>query len=156
MSYDLYLYRVPPGRDPEEVFDEEMELEESGDDASTDDPELERYASEIEQVLGDDATCYRSARHLAINIPYHFEGAEAQRLYSRVAECLHRACAEGGLTVYDPQEGRVIDPRRDLQSMLHSNERGRAMMREIEAPSRSAPTSRAGPNPPGKPWWRFW
>jgi len=162
MSYDLIVYRTPPGRDPEEVFEQEMEAEEVGARSEpTDDPGLDRCDAEIQQAIGDDAVTDRCCSHLTINIPYHFEGAQAQRLFSALAQCLHRACTEDGLTVYDPQDGRVLSPQRDLASMLRGNERGREIVRDVEA-LRGSPPERDTKDSYGftveekKPWWRFW
>jgi len=41
MSYDLIVYRTPPGRDPEEVFEQEMEATQTYIDQ-----QVARYQSE--------------------------------------------------------------------------------------------------------------
>ncbi len=143
MSYDLIVYRTPSGRDPEDVFEEEMEAEEAGvSHEPIQDQGLDRCRAMIEQLAGDRVVCNLCGRHLNIDIPYHYEGAEAQQLMREIAQCLERACREDGLTVYDPQVGRALSPQRDLAVMLRSHERGTGIVRDVQRLQAELATSR--------------
>lgn len=148
MSYDLYVYRTPPGRDPEQVIEELIEAEETLTPLDLDeDPAMDRWFAEIEAVVDAFGAANRETGFLAINIPYHDSGREAQRIFDRLAALLQRACIQGGLTVFDPQEGRVINPRRDLGMMLRGNERGVRIVREV-APRNPRGGGAPPPHPP--------
>lgn len=161
MSYDLYVYRTPSGRDPSEILEEIMEVEEEeAGDVPTNDADLDWCEEEFERVLGGDASWYRCGSHLSVNVPYGNEGPEAHRVFSGLTDVLQRACEQHGLTVYDPQEDRVLDPRRDLQSMLATSDRGTNILRDIHAErvsiERQGNASYGFTVEEKKPWWRFW
>lgn len=154
MSYDLYVFRTPADRDPEEVFDEEMAIEEEGGE-TIDDAELDACCDAVHVALGDAGTCDRCGGHVSINIAYH-DAAAQQPFISRLADCLHRTATQRGLTIFDPQEGRAIEPQRDLRTILGGVDRGVRIMRDLhegQEPSTVPPQSTTLKK---KPWWRFW
>lgn len=171
MSYDLMLFRTRPGRHPEEVYEEEIELEEEGGAAAepNDDPLLDEYAERIEAAIEASGTCDRSAGHIMINMSYGVDEAQADAAFADLAVVLAEAAGQGekgGFTIYDPQLDRAIDPRRDLREMLQATEFGRSTLRDLGlGPGRSGGPKAHEPTPsrpdspasqPRRPWWRFW
>jgi hypothetical protein len=171
MSYDLLVFRTRPGRDPEEVYEEESELEEEGGAAAepADDPLLDEYDERIEAAIEGSGTCCRSAGHIMINLSYGIDEAQMRAAFSKLAAVLAEAAGQGekgGFTIYDLQLDRAIDPQADLEAMLESAEHTRARLRELGIPPGSSAGSKANapapgsPDPPApqprRPWWRFW
>jgi hypothetical protein len=155
MSYDFEIFRTPPGRDPVEYLDELGELAEEAELNSTPIPDapLDRLYEEIEELVNDIGSCDRYSNHVSVQIPYHYEGKEAEQIFGALASCLQRA-RDQGLTVYDPQLGRVINPKQDLPEILKTNAYGVGTLRAVTpmqppGQSRSRIETR-------KPWWKFW
>ena len=157
MSYDIYLFRTPPGRDAQEVFDELMEREESGIGEPPEEPDADvaRYSSNLEEALGDDGVCDASQSYVTINIPYHHEGPAAKRLFGKVIECLRQAHDEAGLSAFDPQLGREIDFAQDFGDILKINDRTMRVVGDM-TPRKSGTDYKFEVEPTKKPWWRFW
>jgi hypothetical protein len=154
VSYDLILFRLPEGGDPERRYTELMEQEER-DAANLDEwkkrpvpaavrvrmealahrltselPTLKQFApaSPLPWIeLNEEELLVQVAieeRKVSINLHFGERGDETEALAARCCDIVQ---AELGYVAYDPQRGRLVTEARD-----------------------GATAAR------GKPWWKFW
>jgi hypothetical protein len=159
MSYDLYLYRVPPGADPLQAPRAAFE---SVDDppAPPDAPErMAALASALREAHpalamrsggeGGDAFVLLQSNasgiqvwlfptHCTVDVAYWHSGEEAVAALREAwgyAEMLER---EAGSRTYDPQLDRVLDLRTDFDAALAAYGGGMRMMEELDIMPRGA------------------
>lgn len=155
MSYDLYLFRPPAGRDPAEYFEERQEQDDFAEGDGSSDPAMRSFSVELQTGLGELASCYCSDDMIEVCVSYALSSAQFDGVNKKLHRYLERAWNEIGLAVYDPQEGRVLDPNSDLGFMRRDQARGAEMVRDITASMPSNPKP-AETRAPKRPWWKFW
>jgi hypothetical protein len=161
MSYDVHAFPVPAGMSAAEYV--ESDAYEALDDAPPTpeereamaraatalqavDPSAERLedADFIELVTHDAIQVNVYARSAAINVPYWYEGTEADAVMERVFAYARVISETLGYTVWDPQTGTVVEPgaggHADAAEIM-GDITGR--MGEIVQPQR-------------RPWWKIW
>jgi len=172
MSYDLHLFRVPPGADPLEAAHAAYEGDEESAPVepepgwrermqglaaaiSAADPTLaarrfdEGREERIELDAPEDGSglqtlLFPDAAYL--QLPYWHDGADARLAWEQAWRVLQAAEREGGLRTYDPQLDRVLALETDRDAVLAEYARG---VREARKISEAAIPSR-------RPWWKFW
>ncbi len=151
MSYDLFVFKPIPGRNPDEVIDELLECDETDESGAAADPDLQDFANDVEQQTCGQACCNATQYVCEINISYGIDDSVATPVFQQVLQCIQRWNTERGLLAYDPQSGEVVEPRRALVQFAESNKQSRAALRNIAngATESDTPTN-------SKPWWKFW
>lgn len=153
MSYDLYLYRVPPGVDPLDACQAAFEAAHDRSGAPGDSPErmLEIAAAvraldpalELKQggVGGHAFVMLQSAASgiqvwlfptcASVDVSFWHSGARAAQVWRDVWSCLAVLEREIGARTYDPQQDRVLDLEADFDSVLAQYAGGVQMLEEI-------------------------
>jgi hypothetical protein len=174
MSYDLRLFRLPPGADPREAFARYLQAEEqdvlAGDAAHRtvqDDsaragmerlaglltarhPAFERFhpQSPLPWIeLNDEARQVQvtiSAESAGITMPYFRQ--EASEMMQLAALCIEVLEKDAGFVAYDPQLDRVVR-HSDLANSLAAYREMDRLLPEL---------TRHDGRPKRKPWWKFW
>ena len=179
MSYDWYLFRPTPGKDPLAEIQERLAKEEetlaAGEAVDNSGPpreETERLKrrlvgalqarnprlepSEFERgiELTDETTGMQITLcddRADITVPYWHDGDEAKRAMDEVRDFIEILFREAGYVAYDPQLGRIVNPERDLGEAIPGYER---IVRDLP---RLTEDATHGTRPlEARPWWRFW
>lgn len=154
MSYDLFLYRVPPGADPLDACRAAYEAADDRAGAAGDslqrmmeiaaalraqDPGLEAkeggvggHAFVLLQSAASGVQVWLFPTCASMDMPFWYSGdraAEAWREAWRYLELLER---ETGARTYDPQQDRVLDLPTDLDSLLATYAGGIKVLEEIK------------------------
>lgn len=174
MSYDLDLFRTPPGADP---LTYARQAYERGEDPSVPpaygwrermhalsaalaaaDPTLaaESYGTGEEEHVelngpedGSGLQILLFAGVAYLHLPYWHAGAEARRAWEPAWRALAVLEREGGYRTYDPQLDRVLDLESDREAVLTAYGDGVAAAREIS-------DAAIPPDAGERPWWKFW
>ena len=98
----------------------------------------------VEDGTGIQITLYDDTASLTI--PYWHKGEKASEVWREAWRYLQCLEAQGGFSTYDPQLGRVLSLKSDLEEVLMGYSSGvgateEAVLEMIE---------------PKKPWWKFW
>jgi|GEM_PF-1580074 len=92
----------------------------------------------IQIILFDDTA--------SLTVPYWHTGTAARSVFEQIWSYLSVLEVAGDLATHDPQLGRVIDLRADIDGVLPRYLGVSTRLPEIVAQS----------NPAKKPWWKFW
>lgn len=148
MSYDLEAFPLPPGSDPEEAL-EALEEEEDVDRSPTERERewmrglaaaLRAAAPELEAAELDDVVELSQERfevsvfagQAGIAIPYWFDGAEALEVLKLALGCASVLREAGGLAVWDPQLGSLLDEHTPVSRLAEAYAIGREQVRRLE------------------------
>ena len=159
MSYDLYAFRLPPGREAAEYV-ESGEYEDDNAPPTAEEREamerlaaalLEREPAAIREDLGDGSieivaepmTIGLYARSAGIELPYWFDGDDAAAMLERAYGCAEVLGAVGGYTVFDPQTEEVV-----------SGAPGEAARRGYEGGRRAVRRLEEDDEPPRRRFWK--
>jgi len=168
MSYDLYLYRVPPDADPLDACRAAFEAAEDRAGAPGDSPrrmmqiaealrEENRNLEVKEGGVGGHAFVLLQSPQsgiqvwlfttcASVDVPFRHAGARAAEVWreaGRYVEVLER---ESGVHAYDPQRDELLDPRTGLDEVLARYAGGVRLLEEIEeGPPRGERVSRREP-----------
>ncbi len=168
MSYDLYLYRVPPGADPLDACQAAFEAAYDRSGAPGDTPErmmstaaavrAENPELELKQggVGGHAFVMLQSAASgiqvwlfptcATVDISFWHSGARAVEVWREAWSYLAVLEREIGARTYDPQQDRVLDLGTDLDSVLAEYAGGVQMLEDIrENPPQGERVSRGQP-----------
>jgi len=175
VSYDLTLFQLREGADPERAWQELMQQDEQN--AAAPGERLKRQMPESVrarmQQLADQLTSLRPSweqfqppapmpwielndeqlqlqviineRTVDITLPYFRPGAK--EMMACVKETIRAIHAVTGYAAYDPQLGRVVTEA-DIENML-------AQYLSVDPPETPAGLPQS-PAPAKKPWWKFW
>jgi len=177
MSYDLVLFHLTEGQDPDAKYQEYAEQQEQAAvdlDAWMKRPvpqaartrmqglsdALRRQHPALEQFQPERSLPWIELNHedlqvqvtigeqdVGITTPYFRE--RASESVALIQGCLKILSEEGGFVAYDPQLGRVINPD-DTQSILTAYNSVDGALPDI---LKSVADSEGGSK---KPWWKFW
>lgn len=175
MSYDLYVFPVPPGADPLTRARETFERTESSPPlppvapgwsermqaraaaVAAADPMLTAETHDAgpteahvelgvpEDESGLQILVFADAAY--VHLPYWHLDADARAAWEQVRRVLQVLEREPGMRTYDPQLDRVLDLDKDLDAVIAEYERMVVHIRRSIV---------AEPPPPPRPWWKFW
>lgn len=176
MSYDLFLFRPPPGADPLDAaraaYDDEApdtmpapgwreRMRPLADALVAADPALRAetfgegsadarigLSEGADSDTGLQVELYPGMAF--VTLPYHHTGADVLAAWERAWRCVAVLERMAGLRTYDPQRERVLDLATDLDAVLAEYADGVADLRFAIANQLNAPP------PARRPWWKLW
>jgi hypothetical protein len=159
MSYDLYLYRVPPGADPLEAPREAFE---SRDDPPPP-PDAQEWMAALASALrdqhpalemrsgGDGAKAFvllqssasgiqvwLCTTHASVDVAYWHSGEQAIAVWREAWTYVELLEREIGSRPYDPQLDRVLNLRSDFDAVVTQYAGGIQLMAELNIKSLGA------------------